>query len=121
MWLYTAAPTCYLNTKNVFQDELKAMIDMGIIKESHSDWNRVSLFLCGLRVRAVSPHIDELLNRLGTTHFYSTLDLTKEYWQIPLTPISTEKSTLFHIVWVVWSPSFNVSYSICTAQSLLLI
>ncbi len=36
--------------------------------------------------------------RLGSARFYSTLDLTKGYWQIPLTPISKEKTaftTLF--------------------------
>ncbi len=32
------------------------------------------------------------LVRLGTAHFYSTLDLTKGYWQIPLSPLSKEKS-----------------------------
>ncbi len=33
--------------------------------------------------------VGELLDRLGTARFYSTLDLTKGYWQIPL---SKEKS-----------------------------
>ncbi len=36
--------------------------------------------------------VDELLDRLGTARFYSTLDLTKGYWQIPLSPLSKEKS-----------------------------
>ncbi len=35
------------------------------------------------------PWVDELLDRLGTARIYSTLDLTKGYWQIPL---SKEKS-----------------------------
>ncbi len=38
------------------------------------------------------PRVDELLDRLGTARFYSTLDLTKGYWQIPLSPLSKEKS-----------------------------
>ncbi len=38
------------------------------------------------------PRVDELLDRLGSARFYSTLDLTKGYWQIPLSPLSKEKS-----------------------------
>ncbi len=38
------------------------------------------------------PQVDELLDRLGTARIYSTLDLTKGYWQIPLSPLSKEKS-----------------------------
>ena len=37
------------------------------------------------------PRVDELLDRLGPAHFFSTLDLTKGYWQIPLSPGSKEK------------------------------
>ncbi len=38
------------------------------------------------------PRVDELLDRLGVARFYSTLDLTKGYWQIPLSPLSKEKT-----------------------------
>ena len=38
------------------------------------------------------PRVDELLDRLGTARFFSTLDLTKGYWQIPLSPESKEKT-----------------------------
>ncbi len=38
------------------------------------------------------PRVDELLDRLGTARIYSTLDLTKGYLQIPLSPLSKEKS-----------------------------
>ena len=38
------------------------------------------------------PRVDELLDRLGTARFFSTLDLTKGYWQIPLSPESKEKN-----------------------------
>ena len=31
------------------------------------------------------PRVDELIERLGPTRFISTLDLTKGYWQVPLT------------------------------------
>ncbi|XP_058848163.1 proline-rich protein 36-like [Acipenser ruthenus] len=50
------------------------------------------------------PQVDELLDKLGTARFISTLDLTKGYWQIPLTHSYREKITfstpdgLFHFI-----------------------
>ena len=38
------------------------------------------------------PQVDELLDWLGTARFFSTLDLTKGYWQIRFSPESKEKS-----------------------------
>ena len=38
------------------------------------------------------PRVDELLDQLGMSHFYTTLDLTKGYWQIPLSLESREKT-----------------------------
>lgn len=32
------------------------------------------------------PWVNELLDRFGTAHFFMTLDLTKCYWHIPLSP-----------------------------------
>ncbi len=96
--------------KSVVREELKAMLDLGVIEESHSDWASPivlvpktdgSVWFCVdyRRVNAVSkfdvypmPRVDELLDRLGAARFYSTLDLTKGYWQIPLSPLSKEKT-----------------------------
>ncbi len=96
--------------KKVVQSELEAMLEMGVIEESHSDWaspivlvpktdGSVRFCVDHRKVNAVSkfdaypmPRVDELLDRLGTARFYSTLDLTKGYWQIPLSPLSKEKS-----------------------------
>ncbi len=96
--------------KKVVQSELEAMLEMGVIEESRSDWaspivlvpktdGSVRFCMDYRKVNAVSkfdaypmPRVDELLDRLGTAHFYSTLDLTKGYWQIPLSPLSKEKS-----------------------------
>ncbi len=79
-------------------------------QESHSDWanpivlvpktdGSVRFCVDYRKVNAVSkfdaypmPRVDELLDRLGTARFYSTLDLNKGYWQIPLSPLSKEKS-----------------------------
>ena len=38
------------------------------------------------------PRIDELIERLGPARYISTLDLTKGYWQVPLTPRAREKT-----------------------------
>ncbi|KAM8898343.1 uncharacterized protein AB9W97_009289 isoform 1-T1 [Spinachia spinachia] len=38
------------------------------------------------------PSVDELIDRLGTASFISTLDLTKGYWQVPLTTQAREKT-----------------------------
>ncbi len=115
--------------KKVVQSELEAMLEMRVIEESHSDWaspialvpktdGSVPFCVDYRKVNAVSkfdaypmPRVDELLDRLGTARIYSTLDLTKGYWQIPLSPLSKEKSAfttpfritpIFHTsVWVV--------------------
>ncbi len=38
------------------------------------------------------PELTSCLIGLGAARFYSTLDLTKGYWQIPLSPLSKEKT-----------------------------
>ena len=38
------------------------------------------------------PKIEELIERLGNARFISTLDLTKGYCQVPLTPAALEKT-----------------------------
>lgn len=38
------------------------------------------------------PWVDEHLDQLGSDHFISTLNLTKVYWQVPLTPRTKEKT-----------------------------
>ncbi len=96
--------------KNVVHEELKAMLDLCVIEESHSDWaspivlvpktdGSVRFCVDNRKVNAVSkfdaypmPRVDELFDRLGAARFYLTLDLTKGYWQIPLSPLSKEKT-----------------------------
>ncbi len=38
------------------------------------------------------PRVDELLDRLGRARYISTLDLTKGYWQVPLTDSAKPKT-----------------------------
>ncbi len=96
--------------KKVVWDELEAMLELWVIEESHSDWaspivlvpktdGSVRFCVDYRKVNAVSkfdaypmPRVDELLDRLGSARFYSTLDLTKGYWQVPLSPLSKEKT-----------------------------
>ncbi len=85
------------------------MLEMGVIEESHSDWaspivfgtenRRLGSVLCGLSQSECGVEVRRLSNARLTScligwyrRFYSTLDLTKGYWQIPLSPLSKEKS-----------------------------
>ncbi len=79
--------------KKVVQDELKAMLELGVIEELHNDWaspivlvpktdGSIRFCVDYRKVNAVSkfdaylmPRVDELLDRLGSARFYSTLDL----------------------------------------------
>ena len=46
-----------------------------------------------MRFLCLTPTLcDELVERLGPARFISTLDLTKGYWQVPLTPQAREKT-----------------------------
>ncbi|XP_064419124.1 G-protein coupled receptor family C group 6 member A-like [Latimeria chalumnae] len=38
------------------------------------------------------PQVDELIERLGKAKYLPTLDLTKDYWQLPLTETAKEKT-----------------------------
>jgi len=40
------------------------------------------------------PRVDELVKRLGPARFISALDLTKGYWQVPLTQQAKKKMAL---------------------------
>ena len=100
-----------IHKQEVVRRELAAMLELGVVEESHSDWcspvvlvgkcdGSVRFCVDYRRVNAVSkfdaypmPRIDELVDRLGTATYYTTLDCTKGYWQIPLSPVSGEKTT----------------------------
>ena len=92
------------------KEELHSMIKSDIIEESNSPWaapivcvpkKDKSLRLCvdyrGLNSQTIfdpqpMPKIEEVINKLGKAKYISKLDLTKGYWQIPLTEKAKEVS-----------------------------
>ena len=38
------------------------------------------------------PRVDDLIDRLGPARFITTLDLTRGYWQVPMSPESRSKT-----------------------------
>ena len=91
-------------------EEVKKMLELGVIEESHSAWSSPIVLIpkpdgterfCNdfRKLNEISnfdaypmPRVDELMERLGPARFISTLDLTKGYWQVPLTEAAKEKT-----------------------------
>ncbi|XP_041440518.1 uncharacterized protein LOC121400717 [Xenopus laevis] len=96
--------------RQVVAEEVKKMLDLGVIEESCSDWSSPIVLVpkpdgswrfCNdfRKLNAISkfdtypmPRVDELIDRLGTARYLTTLDLTKGYWQIPLSQTAKEKT-----------------------------
>ena len=92
--------------ENVHQ-ELKEMLEHGIIEHSSSDWASPlvivrmdsSLRLCvdyrRLNSKADAypmPRVDDLINLVAGSPYITTLDLTKGYWQVPVAREDREKT-----------------------------
>lgn len=108
------------------------MLALGVIEKSFGDWKSPMVLVpksSGTtrfcidfhKVNAVSkfntypmPGVDELFNWLGKVKYMTTLDLKKEYWQIPLTHKSREKTAFStplqallipdHALQLAWGP-----------------
>lgn len=96
--------------RKAVSEEVKKMLDLEIIEESQSEWSSPivlvpkpngTLRFCNdfRKLNEVSrfdaypmPRVDELIERLGPARYITTLDLTKGYWQIPLTKAAREKT-----------------------------
>ncbi|KAI7799815.1 hypothetical protein IRJ41_012432 [Triplophysa rosa] len=92
------------------EEEITRMQELGVIEPSRSPCSSpivmvpkpdgtLRFFNDFRRLNEVSsfdsypmPRVDELLDRLRKARFISTLDLTKGYWQVPLSPSSREKT-----------------------------
>uniref|UniRef100_A0A8C1RIA6 ribonuclease H n=1 Tax=Cyprinus carpio TaxID=7962 RepID=A0A8C1RIA6_CYPCA len=96
--------------RHAVEGEVREMLKLGVIEPSRSPWSSPivmvpkpdgTLRFCNdfRRLNEVSefdgypmPRVDELLERLGRARFISTLDLTKGYWQVPLTETAKPKT-----------------------------
>lgn len=90
--------------------EVKRMLKLGVIEESHSQWSSPIVLVPELDgttrfcddfrwLNEVSqfnaypiPCIAGLVGQLSNTRFLTTLGLTKAYWQIPLAKEAKEKT-----------------------------
>ena len=96
--------------RDLVQKELKEMVKDGIATTSNSEWaspivlvpkkdGGIRFCVDYRRLNAVSaadcypmPRVDELIDRLGTAKFISTLDLARGYWQVPMAAESRKKT-----------------------------
>ena len=99
-------------SKQEFDQEVRRMIDMGVIVESCSEWaspvvvvpktkdgkrDGVRICIDFKKINALTkfdayplPRIEDLIDNLGAAKYISRLDLTKGYWAIPLTKESRD-------------------------------
>ena len=96
--------------RGVIDEEVEKMIEMGVIEKSNSPYsspivivkksdgsnrfcidfrrlNRVTIFDA-----EPLPNTEEIFSSLSGSHFFSKLDLSKGYWQIPLSEETKEKT-----------------------------
>ncbi|KAL1259008.1 hypothetical protein QQF64_009585 [Cirrhinus molitorella] len=96
--------------RQAIEEEVQEMLKLGVIEPSRSPWSSPivmvpkpdgTLRFCNdfRRLNEISefdgypmPRVDELLDRLGRARYISTLDLTKGYWQVPLTKDARAKT-----------------------------
>ena len=96
--------------KKVIEEEVKKMVKLNVIEKSQSAWSN-PIVLVGKpdntvrfcndfrKLNNVSefdaypmPRVDELIESLGNARFITTLDLTKGYWQVPMSTGSKAKT-----------------------------
>ena len=96
--------------REAIQEEVGRMLQLRVIEEYHSAWSSPVVLVpkqdgtfrfCNdfRRLNEESefdaypmPRVDELIERLGPARYLTTLDLTKGYWQVPLTRTAREKT-----------------------------
>ncbi|KAI2645035.1 Transposon Ty3-G Gag-Pol polyprotein [Labeo rohita] len=96
--------------RQAIEEEVQQMLKLGVIEPSRSPWSSPivivpkpdgTLRFCNdfRRLNEVSefdgypmPRVDGLLDRLGRTRYIATQDLTKGYWQVPLSETAKPKT-----------------------------
>uniref|UniRef100_A0A1X7U211 RNA-directed DNA polymerase n=1 Tax=Amphimedon queenslandica TaxID=400682 RepID=A0A1X7U211_AMPQE len=99
-----------LGKQEEVRKEIQRMEDMGVIRPTTSDWaspmvivpkkdGSIRLCVDYRKLNNVSkfdaypiPRVDEMIDRMGSGKFITTLDLNKGYWQIPVEKSSQEKT-----------------------------
>ena len=99
-----------LNKQKVIDDAINEMMEAGVIKRSQSPWafpvvvvdkkDGTKRFCVDFRaLNAVTkpnayplPRIDDILDSLGKSRYFTTLDLRSGYWQVQLDENSREKT-----------------------------
>ena len=105
--------------RDVITKELKEMLEEGVISRSTSEWaapvvlitkknGEIRFCVDYRRLNSISrtdsypmPRVDELIDRLGSANYISTLDLSRGYWQVPMSAQSMAKT------------AFVTSYGLC--------
>ena len=83
--------------RNAVRGEVARMLQLSVIEESCSAWSSPIVLVPKPDGTPdfnafPMPRVDELIEWLGPAHYLSTLDLTKGYWQVPLTKTAREKT-----------------------------
>jgi hypothetical protein len=93
----------------VMKEEVEQMLALDVIQPSNSEWSSPLILVrqgqkwrpCVdyRRVNSITkseaypiPRLDDLIDQVGNANYVSTLDLSKGYWQVPLTSRAREIS-----------------------------
>ncbi|MGA9041553.1 MAG: reverse transcriptase family protein, partial [Terriglobales bacterium] len=98
--------------QHVVDEEVNKLLKLGVIEPSESPWNSPilvipkkdgSLRFCAdlrkLNSRAIKdvfplPNLQDTLDALGQSNYFTTLDLKSGYWQLPIPPEDRPKTAL---------------------------
>ena len=124
----------------VHRKELDMMLEHEIIEESSSEWaqpivivpkkgsSEVRLCIDFRRVNQVAkmdsyplPRIEDLIDKLAKAKYVSTMDLSRGYWQIPLTDESKDKTAFITPfgLWQFVTMPFGLADAQATCQRLV--
>lgn len=96
--------------RSVISEHVKTMLNAGVIRESRSPWaspvvlvpkkdGKIRFAIDYRKLNDVTvkeifalPRIDDTLDALGGANYFSTMDLTAGYWQIPMRESDVEKT-----------------------------
>ncbi|KAL1252489.1 hypothetical protein QQF64_017182 [Cirrhinus molitorella] len=96
--------------RHTIEEEIQKMLKLGVIEPSRSPWSSPTVLVpkpdgtlrfcndyrCLNEISGFDSYpmsrVDELLERLGRARYITTLDLTKGYWQAPLSETAKPKT-----------------------------